>query len=88
MSSSSTMPRSRFTVSTGPTLREEVRSRTGSERETSSILRSIERFEGDDSIEHFEVTPQPVRGTRHDARAVSWQVRAIRPEDPEDPYGS
>ena len=78
MPSSFSIARSRCSIPPDDTLRDEILSRTGSDRETSSILRSIERFEGDDSISLYEIIPQPMRGTRHDARAVSWQVRAVR----------
>lgn len=70
---------SRCTLPFSPTLRETIRSRTESEEETSSILRSIERFGADDSVWTYEMTPKPPRGSRHDVRAVTWSVRAVRP---------
>lgn len=60
------------------TLRTEITEHTGSDSETSGILRSIERFGGDDSIERFEIS-RAQRG-RYAARtqASSWVVRAVR----------
>lgn len=52
---------------------------TGSVEEANSIVRSIRRFGEDPSILHYDMTPQKGRGTRHDKRAASWTVRAVRP---------
>ena len=66
-------------VLTDPDLEELIRVQTGDAREANSIVRSIRRFGVDGSITHFDVTPHAGRGTRSDARAVSWAVRAVRP---------
>lgn len=70
-------PTGRHTASEAA-LREEIRAHTASDEEVASILRSIQRFEGDPSIGRYEMTAKPRRGTRQDALAVSWSVRAVR----------
>lgn len=70
---------SRCSLPFSTSLREEIRSRTGSDRETDSILRSIERFGGDVSVWTYEMRPKASAGTRHDPRPVTWSVRAVRP---------
>jgi hypothetical protein len=62
-----------------PDLEELICVQTGNAREANSIVRSIRRFGVDASITHYDVTPHQGRGTRHDTRAVSWSVRAVRP---------
>lgn len=62
-----------------PELRRQILAHTGSDAETSSILRSLERFGGDTSIRYFEITPRPTRRTYHGAPIVAWSVRAERP---------
>lgn len=59
-------------------LRDEIHRHTGNDQETSSIIRSIERFGDDASIGGYEVSPKPHRGTRHPSRVVAWTVRALR----------
>jgi hypothetical protein len=61
-----------------PSLRNEIHKRTGSDAETSGILRSIERFGGDPSIVRFEVSPKSSTRFGRAAPAVSWSVRAVR----------
>lgn len=78
MPTSFSITRSRCHTASDAALREEIRAHTASDDEVASILRSIERFEGDPSIGRYEMTANPRRGTRHDARAVSWSVRAVR----------
>ena len=73
-----TIPRSRCAVLTDPTLRDEIQERTGSDAETSSILRSIERFGLDASIHHYELTPVPSRRTYQSEPGFSWTVTAVR----------
>lgn len=75
------IPGSRCVVPFSEALRQDIRARTESDDEASSILRSIERFGGDDSVWTYEMTPKPPRGTRHDSRAITWSVRAVRPRD-------
>ncbi len=59
-------------------LRAEIRTHTDNEEETSSILRSLERFGDDASIRYFEVTPKTSRRYYPGARAMSWTVHAVR----------
>ena len=61
-----------------PTLTAEIRAQTGSDSETASILRCIERFSGDGSIRYYEITPQPARRTYHSAPSLAWTVTAVR----------
>ena len=74
------IPRSHCAVVSDPDLRNEVHAHTGNDEETSSILRSIERFGGDISIGHYEVTPAPTRRTYHGGNTLAWTVRAVRYE--------
>ena len=60
------------------TLRDEIHVHTGSEEETSSILRGIERLGDDPSIRHYEMTPKTVQRTYRGAPPVAWSVRAVR----------
>ena len=62
-----------------PGLRSEIERHTQSEAETSGILRSLERFGSDASIERYEITPQKRGRFGRSAKGVSWQVRAVRP---------
>jgi nitrogen fixation protein FixH len=64
-------------------LRSEITEHTGNDTETSGILRSIERFGGDASIERFEIS-RSERG-RYAARtaASAWIVRAVRADAPQ-----
>ena len=78
MSYSFTIARSRCSVVSDPTLLKEIRGHTESDEEASSILRSLERFGGDPSIQHFEMTPKPSRRTYRDASPVTWSVTAMR----------
>ena len=71
------LPRSRCSLLSDPALRREIQSHTGNETETSSILRSIERFGDDLSIRYYEMTPTARRAHFHSASA-SWTVRAVR----------
>lgn len=73
-----TISRSRCGVLTDPTLRDEIQGRTGSDAETSSILRSIGRFGHDASIRYYEFTPTPSRRTYQKAPGFSWTVTAVR----------
>ena len=66
---------------TDPRLREEINRHTSSEAETSGILRSLERFGGDESIDRYEVTPEGSRRLRRSTQA-SWVVRAVRGSAP------
>lgn len=73
-----TISSSRLSSSSPPDLRSEINRHTGSDVETSSILRSIERFGGDLTIDRYDIDPAPARGTRTGPSRVSWTVRARR----------
>lgn len=66
-------------ASADPSLRNEIRVRTGSDAATSGILRSIERFGTDLSILRYEVSPRATTRLGMAAGAVAWTVRAVRP---------
>jgi len=70
--------RSRCSVLSDPTLRDEIHTHTGNDAETSSILRSLDRFGQDLSVRYYEVTPTPSRRTYHPTSAFTWTVRAVR----------
>ena len=70
-------------AASGPSLRQEILNHTGSEAETSGIMRSIERFEGDSTILRYEITPKPQGRHHRSAKAVAWTVRAVRPDSRE-----
>lgn len=72
------LSRARCSTLDDPSLREEIRQRTGSDSEVTSILRSLERFGTDVSIGEFLVTPAADRGYARVSRRVVWNVRAIR----------
>lgn len=59
-------------------LRDEIHAHTGSDTETSSILRSLDRFGQDLSIRYYEMTPTPARRTYRPTSAFAWTVRAVR----------
>ena len=71
------LPRSRCSLLSDPALRREIQSHTGNETETSSILRSIERFGNDLSIRYYEMTPT-ARRAHSQSVSASWSVRAVR----------
>jgi len=73
-----TIPGSRCSIPTDPRLRDEIQGRTGNDAETSSILRSIERFGYDASIRYYELTPAPSRRTYQTALRFAWTVTAVR----------
>ena len=72
------LSRARCAVLDDPALHAEILNRTGSDAEVTSIIRSLERFGSDASIGEFLVSPAPNRGASRLARAVVWNVRAIR----------
>ena len=69
---------SRISPTSGSALREEIHAHTGSDEETSSILRGIERLGDDPSIRHYEMTPKTIQRTYRGASPVAWSVRAVR----------
>lgn len=80
MATSFSISRSRCLDLSVPTLRAEIQSHTGSDTETSSILRSLERFGEDPSIRYYEVTPKALRRPEHGhgSSRSAWTVRAMR----------
>ncbi len=78
MPSTFSIARSRCSVLSDPTLREEISSHTGSDAETTSILRTLERFGHDASVRYFELTPKPSRRTYQPTAAFAWTVTAVR----------
>jgi len=78
VATSFSIARSRCSALPAATLRAEIQSHTGNDAETSSILRSLERFGDDASIRYYEVTPTAGRRTYHAAAASTWTVRAVR----------
>ena len=61
-----------------PSLREELRMRTGSQKAASGILRSIDRFGDDPTIVRYEISPKSHSRGQRNAAAVTWTVRAVR----------
>jgi hypothetical protein len=78
MPSPFSITQARCSALSDPSLREEIHEHTGSDLETSSILRSLRRFGEDASIQYYEVTPTPSRRTHYQAPAFAWTVRAMR----------
>ena len=78
MSEPFSLARSRCTVISDPSLREEIQSRTKNVEATARILSSIERFGTDLSIQRYEIAPntgyRPWRGQG----PIAWTVRAVR----------
>lgn len=82
MKKSFTITRSHVSTSSPSTLMAEIASATGSEKETASILRSLERLGTDPSILFYEITRE-TRGPRYGGIATpAWRVRADRGLDP------
>jgi hypothetical protein len=59
-------------------LREELRSRTGSQEAASGILRCIERFGADPTIVRYEISPKSRNRPQRGSAPVAWSVRAVR----------
>jgi len=78
VATSFTIPCSRCAVLTDPSLRGDIQAHTGSDAETSSILRSIGRFGHDASIRYYEMTPVPARRTFQIPAGFFWTVTAVR----------
>lgn len=66
-------------------LRDEIRTHTGSDEETESIMRSIAVFGVDPSIQRFDLTPSRSRNNSFAAR-VAWSVHAVR--EPKSEFAS
>jgi hypothetical protein len=72
------LTRSRCDQLADPSLRQEIQDHTGSDEATSGILRSLDRFAGDSSIQRYEISPK-LRSYAHRAtNPVAWNVRAVR----------
>ncbi len=82
MPDSFSLTQSRCSELSDPALRHEIRDRTGSDEATLAILRSIDRFGGDDSIRRFEITPTSRGYAGRGRKVVAWHVRAVRSERP------
>lgn len=82
MPNSFSLAQARCATVSDPDLREEILTHTGSDEATSAILRSIDRFGGDDSIQRFEITPKPNGRSHRIPNSVAWTVRAVRPAPP------
>ena len=61
-----------------PSLKEEIDRHTSNAAETSQILRSIERFGGDDSIRRYDISPEKGRKSARMAKTAAWTVSAVR----------
>ena len=80
MPQSFSLARYRCAVISDPTLRDEIQAHTESTVATDRILRSIDRFGSDASIQRYEMTPKATQRVSRSADAVGWTVRAVRPE--------
>lgn len=78
MPNSFSLTPSQCTPVTAPSLRAEIVSRTGSEAAANSILRSLDRFGTDASIDGYEIVPKVPRSGGRNAKDVIWTVRAMR----------
>ena len=61
-----------------PTLRSAIEGHTGSEDETDSILRTLERMGSDASIRCYDVSPVAARRVYRGDAPITWSVRAVR----------
>jgi hypothetical protein len=64
-------------------LRTEITEHTGNDIETAGILRSIERFGGDNSIERFEISRSERGRYASRSNTAGWIVRAVRAGAPQ-----
>jgi hypothetical protein len=78
MKESFTLQRAYVVSADEPSLRSAIKDHTGSEDETTSILRTLERMGSDASIRHYDVSPVAVRRTYRGDPPVTWSVRAVR----------
>jgi hypothetical protein len=83
MSKSFTIPLAHVDGADPAALRAEITSETGSEMETDSILRSLERMGTDPSIEFYEMILVTSRRAYGGASTNTWRVRADRGIEPE-----
>lgn len=64
-------------------LRTEITDHTGNDSETEGILRSIERFGGDASIERYEISRSERGKYAPKTKTAGWLVRAVRAGAPQ-----
>jgi len=77
VSESFSLSRSVCSPISDPSLKQEIDRHTGNAAETSQILRSIERFGGDDSIRRYDISPEKRKSARK-VKTAAWNVRAVR----------
>jgi hypothetical protein len=80
MKKSFTITREELEAADGSGLKATVLGFTGNEVEAASILRSLERYGQDASIDFFEMTQTQGRRLPGGAYTHSWRVRADRGE--------
>ena len=78
MQNSFTVARSRCSDLTDPGLRDEIVRATGSDEDTSAILRCLERFGFDASVLHYQITPKTNARASRGRSSVVWNVSAVR----------
>lgn len=83
MTQSFSLSATRCSAAEDASLRTEITEITGNDSETSGILRSIERFGGDASIERFEISRSARGRYAPKTAAASWIVRAVRADAPQ-----
>jgi hypothetical protein len=78
LSKTFTLTRAEVADADAASLKAEIASVTGSELETASILRSLERLGTDPSIEYYEMTQVTGKRMHGGAATIAWRVRADR----------
>ncbi|MBW3628520.1 MAG: hypothetical protein KY464_04400 [Gemmatimonadetes bacterium] len=78
MASSFSIAPSRYAADPEAALHEEIRSHTGCDMETSTIMRCIERLGFDPDIRRYEMTPTTKKLGHRGSAPVTWSVRAVR----------
>jgi len=73
---------SHCTATQNASLRTEITEHTGNDFETAGILRSIERFGGDASIERFDISRSERGRYAPRSQTAGWIVRAVRWDAP------
>ena len=84
MKKSFTLTRAEVAAADAAALKAEIASATGSEIETASILRSLERLGTDPSIEYYEMTQVTGKRMHGGAATIAWRVRADRGATPDE----
>lgn len=83
MTSSFSLSASRCATIQDASLRTEITEHTGNDSETAGILRSIERFGSDASIERYEISRSERGRYAPKAQTAGWIVRAVRADEPQ-----